>query len=118
MQRAKRGLKRWGIGIAGGVVLLAGIIMIPYPGPGWATVFLGLAILATEFAWAQHLLDVARSKYDAWTVWLKHQPPLVRFIVLALTGLVVVLTLWLLNVFGLINTWFNLPFAWLKSPLF
>src|SRR5690606_16448541 len=40
------------VGVVGLVVVVIGIIAIPYPGPGWAIFFLGLALLATEFAWA------------------------------------------------------------------
>lgn len=36
--------------VAGTVVLISGIIMLAIPGPGWATIFLALAIFATEFA--------------------------------------------------------------------
>jgi uncharacterized protein (TIGR02611 family) len=42
---------------AGGVLLIAGIAMLALPGPGWLTIAAGLAILATEFAWARRLLD-------------------------------------------------------------
>lgn len=116
MDKVKRNGKRVVIGIIGGIVLIAGIIAIPYPGPGWLIVFAGLAILATEFNWAQRLLDFAKSKYDAWAEWLKRQAWPVRLGVLVATGLVVAVTLWLLNVYGLINEWLNLPFHWIRSP--
>lgn len=45
---------------AGGLVLLGGLIMLIGPGPGIVAIVLGLAILATEFAWAQHLLHRAK----------------------------------------------------------
>lgn len=111
-------LKRVSIGIAGGLVLLAGIVMIPYPGPGWLVVFAGLAILATEFAWAHRVLHYARLRYDAWTDWLKRQHWSVRLLALALTGAIVVLTLWLLNAFALVAGWFGIEWSWLGSPLF
>ncbi|WP_369794636.1 PGPGW domain-containing protein [Kutzneria sp. 744] len=38
--------------IAGFAVLALGIVLIPYPGPGWLVFFAGLAILATEFTWS------------------------------------------------------------------
>lgn len=41
--------------LIGGIVIIAGIAMLALPGPGWATIFLGLAILATEFARAHKL---------------------------------------------------------------
>lgn len=105
------------VGIAGGLVLLVGIVTIPYPGPGWLIVFAGLAILATEFEWAQRLLDRARAKYDAWHDWLKVQPVFVRALVWSMTALVVVVTIWLLNGYGLIDNWLNLGWDWVHSPL-
>lgn len=84
-------------------MLLAGIIAIPFPGPGWLVVFTGLAILATEFTWARRVLDVAKGYYDRWAAWLKAQSLAVRAAVLMITGLVSVLTLWWLNFFGLIS---------------
>ncbi|HEU5122317.1 MAG TPA: TIGR02611 family protein [Candidatus Saccharimonadales bacterium] len=116
MQKAKRHAKRVGTAIVGSLVLAVGIIAIPYPGPGWLIVFAGLAILATEFTWAQTVLDFAKSKYDAWKEWLEKQSMTVQVIVLVVTGLVVVLTLWLLNVFGMLQDWLNLPYDWLESP--
>jgi uncharacterized protein (TIGR02611 family) len=108
---------RIGVGVAGGAVLLAGIVMIPYPGPGWLVVFAGLAILATEFTWAERVLRYAKGRYDAWTAWLRRQRLLVRWAVMAGTGLVVVLTLWLLDVFQMVAGWIGLEWAWLSSPL-
>src|SRR6185437_5496681 len=49
------------IGLVGGAVTVTGIVLIPAPGPGWLVVFLGLAILASEFAWAERLLGFART---------------------------------------------------------
>lgn len=110
---------RVAVGVVGALVVAVGIVAIPYPGPGWLIVFTGLAILATEFAWARRLLHFARSRYDAWTAWLARQHVLIRLGVLALTGLVVVATLYLLNVFGMVLTWARLDgLTWLHSPIF
>jgi uncharacterized protein (TIGR02611 family) len=49
------------VAIAGFTVLLIGIAMIVLPGPAIVIIPLGLAILATEFVWAQALLRKARS---------------------------------------------------------
>jgi uncharacterized protein (TIGR02611 family) len=117
MEQTKKQMKRIATAVIGGVVLLIGIIAIPYPGPGWLIVFAGLGILATEFAWARRVLDFARHKYDLWTAWLKRQHVAVRILVIALTGLIVCLTIWLLNVFGMANNFFNLNMPWLNSPL-
>jgi uncharacterized protein (TIGR02611 family) len=46
-------------GIAGFVVLVAGIVLsLPFiPGPGLLLVAIGLGMLALEFAWAERLLE-------------------------------------------------------------
>lgn len=52
----------WRIAVftVGLLLLLAGAAMLVLPGPGWATIFVGIAILATEFAWAQRILALAK----------------------------------------------------------
>lgn len=80
------------IGLAGGIVVLGGLLLIPLPGPGWAIVFLGLAIWATEFRWAQGLLRRARQILREWTDWARRQPLFVRGL-LGLAGLLVLATL-------------------------
>jgi uncharacterized protein (TIGR02611 family) len=49
------------IAIIGGTVLLIGIALIVLPGPAILVIPIGLAILATEFAWAQRALQRARA---------------------------------------------------------
>ena len=105
------------IGVVGGVVLVVGIVMIPYPGPGWLVVFMGLAILAQEFTWAERTLHHARQKYDAWNQWIARQPIAVRSLTFIATAIVVIATVWLVNGYGLINQWFHLGLPWLVSPL-
>ncbi|WP_141923691.1 PGPGW domain-containing protein [Haloactinospora alba] len=46
--------------LVGGPILLAGIVMCVTPGPGIGGIVLGLAVLATEFAWAGKPLRLAR----------------------------------------------------------
>jgi uncharacterized protein (TIGR02611 family) len=53
LHQAKRFLKI----LIGFTLLLAGVIMIVSPGPGWLTILLGLGVLAAEFVWARRLLD-------------------------------------------------------------
>jgi uncharacterized protein (TIGR02611 family) len=117
MNKTKRHLKRTAIGIAGGVVVIVGIIAIPYPGPGWLIVFTGLAILATEFDWAQRILDKAKGEYDRWQAWLGRQHIAVRLLVFAFTGIVVVMTMWLVNAFGILATVLHVDAPWAYSPL-
>jgi uncharacterized protein (TIGR02611 family) len=46
----------------GVLIVVAGLSMLVLPGPGWAVIFLGLAVLATEYAWAHRLLVVTKDK--------------------------------------------------------
>jgi uncharacterized protein (TIGR02611 family) len=52
--------KRIAVTIAGFAVLIAGGVMMVTPGPGVLVIVLGLAILATEWAWAERALDRAK----------------------------------------------------------
>lgn len=59
-----RFLKKIVIAIIGFTVLLVGVAMIVLPGPAFIVIPLGLAILATEFVWAQRLLTKAKAYFD------------------------------------------------------
>ncbi len=72
---------RIGIGVLGGVVVAIGIVLIPFPGPGWAIVILGLAIWALEFAWAKHLLEFTKRHVQSWTHWIGRQSLPVRAVI-------------------------------------
>lgn len=48
--------------VIGGTVLTIGVIMIVAPGPAVIVIPLGLAILATEFAWARSLLNKVKER--------------------------------------------------------
>ncbi|MGH7865058.1 MAG: PGPGW domain-containing protein [Candidatus Binataceae bacterium] len=50
------------VAVIGGTVVLAGIIMLVTPGPGWLAIFLGLSILSVEFVWAARLLRRLKDK--------------------------------------------------------
>jgi tellurite resistance protein TerC len=52
--------KRIVVLIIGMTVLLFGVALIFLPGPAFVVIPVGLAILATEFAWAAHWLQVLR----------------------------------------------------------
>ena len=60
----QRSGKRIAVTIAGFAVLLAGIALLVLPGPGWLLIFIGLAILATEYVWAERLLTAAKRKAE------------------------------------------------------
>jgi uncharacterized protein (TIGR02611 family) len=58
----KRSGKRIAITIIGGLIVLLGIAMLVLPGPGLLVIIAGLAILATEYVWAERLLMMAKEK--------------------------------------------------------
>ncbi len=105
------------VAVIGLVVLAVGILAIPYPGPGWAIVFVGLAILATEFEWARRLLAYARERYDNVMDWFKRQGPWVKALGAGFTAAIVVSTLWLLGAVGWSAGLVGLDHEWLKSPI-
>ena len=90
---------RIGVGVFGTLVVLLGLVLVPFPGPGWLIVFIGLGILATEFAWAERLLDFGRAKLRGWLRWVGRQHLAVRALIsvatLAFVAGVVLLTLYL-----------------------
>ncbi|MFG1603747.1 TIGR02611 family protein [Actinoplanes sp. NPDC049265] len=69
------------VGIAGALIIAVGALLIPLPGPGWAIVFVGLAIWAVEFPWARRVLNFARRYVQAWTRWIGRQSWPVRGLV-------------------------------------
>ena len=74
------------VGLVGALLAGVGLLLIPLPGPGWAIVFLGVAVWATEFSWAQRLLAHGRRMLREWTGWAGRQSLLVRGL-LVVTGL-------------------------------
>ena len=58
----KRSGKRIAVTIAGFAVLIVGIAMLVLPGPGIVVIIAGLAILATEYVWAERLLRMAKER--------------------------------------------------------
>jgi len=68
-------LYKVGVGVLGGLVVVVGLILVPLPGPGWLVVFLGVALLGTEFPaahritqWVRRLVRRARLRWRAWRV--------------------------------------------------
>ena len=105
------------VGVVGLVVLGLGILAIPYPGPGWAIVFLGLGILATEFEWAHRLLRYTKERYDRVMDWFKAQGLWVQVLGFVLTAAVVIATLWLFGALSFAAGLFGVEEPWLKSPV-
>jgi uncharacterized protein (TIGR02611 family) len=102
------------VGIIGGAIVVGGLALVPLPGPGWVIVFVGLAILASEFERADRVQQFARSKVRAWTAWLNRQPVLVRLAVGLLTFAFVACVVYGLAVLSGVPSW--VP-DWAVPPL-
>lgn len=57
------------VGVLGGTIAILGLLLVPLPGPGWLIVFLGLAILGTEFAWAKRLAAFTKRQLARFWAW-------------------------------------------------
>lgn len=58
------------VGAVGSFVVVLGLILVPLPGPGWLVVFLGLALLGSEFSSAQRLKHFGERHVHAWAQWI------------------------------------------------
>lgn len=102
-RRATHVMWQAGVLLFGFGLIAAGIAMLVLPGPGWATIILGLIVLASEYAWANRLLDPVKR-------WAKRAAdaaldPRVRRRNLVIAGVLVVagiaLAWWYVATFGL-----------------
>lgn len=85
---------RTAVGVVGTLVTVAGLIMVPAPGPGWLVVFFGLLILASEFEFAQRWLDFAKRHVSRWNDWILAQAVWVRGLVALGTLIIVWAVIW------------------------
>jgi uncharacterized protein (TIGR02611 family) len=84
------------VGVVGLLIVVLGLILVPFPGPGWLVVILGLVVWASEFAWAQRLLARARHFLKLWTGWVQAQAWWVKVLALLGTAILVAALFWLL----------------------
>ncbi|MEU2437776.1 TIGR02611 family protein [Streptomyces rubradiris] len=96
-----------GVFVVGLAVVVAGIIMLPLPGPGWVVIFGGMAIWATEFVWAQLVLRWTKRKVTEAAQRALDPKVRRRNIALTVIGLVIIgvlagIYLWK---FGLVMPW-------------
>ena len=61
----QRNAKRILVVIGGSAVLIAGVAMLVLPGPGTLVIVAGLAILASEFDWAERLMHRVRERAES-----------------------------------------------------
>jgi len=58
----RRRARTVGVTAAGSSMVLAGLVLLVLPGPGVLVILAGLAVLATEYAWAKSLLHKSRQR--------------------------------------------------------
>ena len=86
--RERSRIVRLAVALAGFVVVLAGLAMIPLPGPGLLVTAAGLAVLALEFVWAERLLERTVEKMGAASDTVKRASRLQQ-VILVLLGVLV-----------------------------
>jgi uncharacterized protein (TIGR02611 family) len=60
---------RVAVGVFGGLLTAIGLVLVPLPGPGWLVVFLGLAVLGTEFRWAGRIAGWLKRQLERFWAW-------------------------------------------------
>ncbi|ALG83969.1 TIGR02611 family protein [Gordonia phthalatica] len=104
--------------VVGFLVTAVGVITIPYPGPGWAIVFLGLLILSQELEWAAKLRHrIMRLLNDFYAKYIDGNR-LAQAALASGTCAIVLGTLWVTGAANVAQHWVGLDYGWLKSPLF
>lgn len=108
--RSRRALHlSWQVGVfvVGLAVVVAGIVMLPLPGPGWVVIFGGMAIWATEFVWAQLVLRWTKRKVTEAAQRALDPKVRRRNITLTVMGLTIVAALAgvYLSKFGIVMPW-------------
>ncbi|MFH8757846.1 TIGR02611 family protein [Streptomyces atroolivaceus] len=96
-----------GIFVVGLAVVVAGVLMLVLPGPGWLVIFGGMAIWATEFVWAQLVLRWTRRKVTEAAQRALDPKVRRRNIILTTLGLVIIAVLVGIYVwkFGIVMPW-------------
>ncbi|MGG7507778.1 TIGR02611 family protein [Plantibacter sp. YIM 135249] len=61
------------VGVVGGLIAVVGLILVPLPGPGWLVVFVGLALLGTEFAWAKRAAAFIKRQLVRFAAWVRRR---------------------------------------------
>ena len=89
----------------GVLVICAGLVMMVTPGPGIVALVLGLAILATEWEWADRWLQVAKKRARDAKENARAMDPRVRRRRLMLTGLAFILVVGAVATYVAVNGW-------------
>ena len=61
----RRSGKRIAVTIVGFALVAVGIVLLVFPGPGILVIIAGLAVLGTQYAWAQRALEETKRRARA-----------------------------------------------------
>jgi len=87
---------RIGVGVLGGLLIIAAPLTGWLPGPGGIPLFIaGLAVLASEFEWTQRLLYRVKDWVKALTAWTGKQPAWLKALGTLALFLCVLVAIWL-----------------------
>lgn len=110
---------RAGVGAVGTLMILCGALLVPLPTPGfgWILIFLGLAVLSSEFVWAQRLSHWVRRGYD----WVRHHYNRLslpaKIIAIVVLVVLILVFLWLFGIVGTAASWVGVDQDWLRGPI-
>lgn len=63
------------VALAGATIVVVGLILVPLPGPGWLIVFVGIAVLGTEFPAAHRVTQSIRRHAHRLRLWWRSRHP-------------------------------------------
>lgn len=72
--------------LVGLALVVVGILLLLLPGPGWATILLGLVVLASEYTWANRLLAPVRRRVRQGAEHVSQMPRGARIAIYAAVG--------------------------------
>lgn len=105
---------RIGVGVLGGLLIIAAPLTGWLPGPGGIPLFIaGLAVLASEFEWAQRLLYRVKEWVKALTAWTGKQPAWLKALGTVALFVCVLVGIWLYFAVLGVPGW--LPDGWESS---
>lgn len=82
--------------VVGLVLVAGGLALVPLPGPGWLIVFLGVAVWATEFEFAQRYLERGKALLPRWNTWVQAQPLWLKGLIGLATATFVAAVVWVM----------------------
>lgn len=110
-----RRLYRVAVAVVGLAIIGVGVVAVPAPGPGWAIIFFGLAVLASEFEKAAAVLHFAQVRVRRWAAWVAAQHRAVRAGIGLATLALVLAVFWVYLAVAGVPTW--LPGAGIEALL-